>query len=207
MAFAVGLAGDCDRGFEHVERALSINPNCVRGIPGEGLAADVQRPARRGAGGVPVRHAHRSRAARWTWCREATSSSRTTSNAITRMRSPPRRVWSADRPDHPLALSMAGRRARPARPDRLKPASVLRQGDRRRAGRVRSVCATARRPGCSRPTTTTCWRACARPGGRADVDGLRDRRIGLIRTAAGSAEADRRRLCRHGRLQPPDRAG
>jgi adenylate cyclase len=30
QAFAVGIAGDFDRGFEYVERARSINPNCVR---------------------------------------------------------------------------------------------------------------------------------------------------------------------------------
>jgi adenylate cyclase len=30
QAFAVGIAGDFNRGFEYVERALSINPNCVR---------------------------------------------------------------------------------------------------------------------------------------------------------------------------------
>ena len=30
QAFAVAMAGDFDRGFEYVERALSINPNCVR---------------------------------------------------------------------------------------------------------------------------------------------------------------------------------
>ena len=30
QAFAVGMAGDFNRGFEYIERALSINPNCVR---------------------------------------------------------------------------------------------------------------------------------------------------------------------------------
>ena len=45
QAFAVGIAGDCARGFEQVERALSINPNCVHAYRAKGwLLMNTGRP-------------------------------------------------------------------------------------------------------------------------------------------------------------------
>ena len=44
-AYAAGNLGDYAAGFDHVERALSINPNCA-GAPRQGLATDLHRPAR-----------------------------------------------------------------------------------------------------------------------------------------------------------------
>ena len=44
-AFAVGIAGDFARGFDHVERALSINPNCVLAYRAKGwLLMNSGRP-------------------------------------------------------------------------------------------------------------------------------------------------------------------
>jgi adenylate cyclase len=44
-AFAVGIAGDFPRGFDYVEQALSINPNCVRAYRAKGwLLLNSGRP-------------------------------------------------------------------------------------------------------------------------------------------------------------------
>jgi Flp pilus assembly protein TadD len=45
QAFAIGIAGDLGRGLEHVERALSISPNCVQAYRAKGwLLMNTGRP-------------------------------------------------------------------------------------------------------------------------------------------------------------------
>ena len=141
QAFAVGMAGDFNRGFEYIERALSINPNCVRayrvkgwlllnsGNPKEGREAFLFaiRIDPRSALDVTVR-SHIAelvlQGARLRECRRRREASRRGSSGS------------------PLGLSMAGRCTGPVGPER-RSSGCIGQGGRDRSGRVPPVCGPA----------------------------------------------------------------
>jgi tetratricopeptide (TPR) repeat protein len=165
QALAIGMAGDCARGLDYVERALSINLNCVRahGVKGW-LLLNSDRPAE----------------SRESILFAMRLDPRSTLNVLslshivqsyylertTRMRWPPPDAWWQIAPTTPgrivgwlPRLANSAGPTKPARRSR-RPSSLH---------RMRSTCTCdSACPGCGRSTTTTCSRGSARPGGKND---------------------------------------
>ena len=166
QAFAVGMAGDFNRGFEYIERALSINPNCVRayrvkgwlllnsGNPKEGREAFLFaiRIDPRSALDVTVQ----------SHIADLYYKERDYENAVAAAR---RLV--GDRPDHPWAYRwLAAALGQLGRSDEARVAldkAVAIAPDVFRLF-VPSVCR-----GRGRSTTTTCWTGYVRRAGKVDV--------------------------------------